>query len=41
MSFVEIKLIPHENWGEKHVGTLNGLMGNPKNLDPRLSQKLA
>jgi hypothetical protein len=33
MSFMEIRLIPQENWGEKHVGTLNGLVGIPKNLD--------
>jgi hypothetical protein len=39
MSFVEIRLMPNKKWGEKHVGTLNGLVGSPKNLDPRFSPK--
>jgi hypothetical protein len=41
MNSMEIRLIPHEKWGEKHVGTLNGLVSTAKNLDPRFSQKLA
>jgi hypothetical protein len=38
---MEIRLTPHEKWRENHVGTLNGLVGTPKNLDPGFSQKLA
>jgi hypothetical protein len=42
MNSMEIRLIPHEKRREKHeVGTLNGLVGTAKNLDPRFSQKLA
>jgi hypothetical protein len=36
-----MKLIPHERWGEKFIGTLKGPFNNPKTLGPKISQKHA
>jgi hypothetical protein len=41
MNYVEMRLIPHEKWGEELIGAPRVTMNNPKNLGLRVSQKHA
>jgi len=41
MNFVEMKLSPHEKWGDEHVGAPKGHVCNLNSLRWKVSQKHA
>jgi hypothetical protein len=39
MSYEEMKLTPHEKWGELPNNALKGRTSNPNNMAPKVSQR--